>query len=242
MSTIAEAFVFAYLGLTFFSYLDDPWSFDLIVAMLVILIVGRAIATIGFYKLLTLFGYERENPLSLKELIFVWYAGMIRGAIAFGLVLRITPADSINRDCIVTTCLSVVVITTVFFGSTVGLISKAFFSGEQESQLKITEEITEESSESVSSHESEDVLHPNLQPEADVRSARSARSGSTGSRKRRGCGSRLKRCDDAVLRPFLIFHYSKKHAREQEISVQNFDKTSKMMEQILIKQSDEDED
>jgi hypothetical protein len=27
--------------------------------------------------------------MHVKEIIFIWYAGMIRGAIAFGLVLRI---------------------------------------------------------------------------------------------------------------------------------------------------------
>ena len=72
----------------------------------------------------------------MKELIFIWYAGMIRGAIAFGLVLRIDKDSYKNRDVIVTTSLSLVIFTTVVFGSTVGLLQKFLFK-------KKTEELEE---------------------------------------------------------------------------------------------------
>jgi hypothetical protein len=52
---------------------------------------------------------------------------MIRGAIAFGLVLRIDNKEFKNRGVIVTTSLSLVVFTTVVFGSTVGLLQKFLF-------------------------------------------------------------------------------------------------------------------
>ena len=129
LSSLAEAFVFSYLGLTFFSLNTSPWSFGLITLMTVIVVVGRAVATIGLYSLLRVCGYESKsaNPLSFKELVFIWYAGLIRGAIAFGLVLRIEPSVSANRDVIVTTSLSLVVFTTVVFGSTVGLVGNYLF-------------------------------------------------------------------------------------------------------------------
>ena len=78
-------------------------------------------------------GYKAD--VSLKELIFIWYAGMIRGAIAFGLVLRI---ESPNRNVIVTTSLSLVIFTTVVFGSTVGLVSKCLFKEDKEGSSKDT--------------------------------------------------------------------------------------------------------
>ena len=55
----------------------------------------------------------------MKELIFICYGGMIRGAIAFGLVLKIPIDPEINphRGIIVTTTLALVIITTVLFGS-----------------------------------------------------------------------------------------------------------------------------
>lgn len=60
--------------------------------------------------------------MTFKQMIFVWYAGMIRGAIAFGLVLRIDAKEYSNRDVIVTTSLALVVFSTVVFGSTVGVL------------------------------------------------------------------------------------------------------------------------
>ena len=51
---------------------------------------------------------------------------MIRGAVSFALVLRIDDSYT-NRDVIVTTSLSLVVFTTVIFGSTVGCLGKCLF-------------------------------------------------------------------------------------------------------------------
>jgi hypothetical protein len=66
-----------------------------------------------------IFGYK--SGIRLKDLVFISYAGMIRGAVAFGLVLRID--DSVaNKNVIVTTSLSLVVITTVVLGSTVATV------------------------------------------------------------------------------------------------------------------------
>ena len=115
-----EAFVFAYLGLTFFSYGELKWSPELFVVELFVIVIGRAVGTIGLMSLMGLCGYK--NGMQMKELIFIWYAGMIRGAIAFGLVLRIDSKTYANRDVIVTTSLSLVIFTTVCFGSTVGLL------------------------------------------------------------------------------------------------------------------------
>jgi NhaP-type Na+/H+ or K+/H+ antiporter len=126
---ITEAFVFAYLGLTFFSYGELTWSFHLFWVELAIIIFGRLIGTAGMFTALKFMGYDSGIPL--RELIFIWYAGMIRGAIAFGLVLRI---DSPNRGVIVTTSLALVIFTTVVFGSTVGIVSKCLFKDFKESK------------------------------------------------------------------------------------------------------------
>lgn len=90
---------------------------------------GRLMGTLGLIGVLKLFDYEKDHPtpITFKELLFIWYAGMIRGAIAFGLVLRIG-SEFENRNVIVTTCLTLVLFTTIIFGSTVGLLSKCLFS------------------------------------------------------------------------------------------------------------------
>jgi len=58
--------------------------------------------------------------------MFIMYGGMIRGAIAFGLVLKL-PSDDTKfkeRGVIVTTTLSVVIITVLGFGSFMPIAQK----------------------------------------------------------------------------------------------------------------------
>ena len=62
-------------------------------------------------------------------------SGMIRGAIAFGLVLRLDKSLP-NRSVIVTTSLSLVLLTTLIFGSSLGLISRCLF-GKPEEKAKL---------------------------------------------------------------------------------------------------------
>jgi hypothetical protein len=47
-----EAFVFGYLGLTFFAYFDYEWSWQLIVAEIIIVMSGRLFATVVVVKVL----------------------------------------------------------------------------------------------------------------------------------------------------------------------------------------------
>ena len=62
----------------------------------------------------------------MKELVFISYAGFIRGAVAFGLVLKIDESVP-HRAVIVTTALSLVVFSTIVMGSTVSTLSRVFF-------------------------------------------------------------------------------------------------------------------
>ena len=130
---LAESFVFSYLGLTFFSYKSFEWSTELIVVEMLVILIGRGLGTFGLIGLLKLCNYEKGNAkkITWKEITFIWYAGLIRGAIAFGLVLRIDD-DLPNRGVIVTTCLTLVVFTTIFFGSTVGVLGKCLFGDKDE--------------------------------------------------------------------------------------------------------------
>lgn len=84
--------------------------------MTAIIIVGRLCAVWLSHGLFSL--CAKEKDVSLKELVFISYGGMIRGAIAFGLVLKIPTNDGFKeRGCVITTTLAVVIITTIFFGS-----------------------------------------------------------------------------------------------------------------------------
>ena len=123
-----EAFVFAYLGLSFFSYADlshYPWSWSFILIELFICIVARISGTVVLLYLLVLL--RHKAGINFRQTCFISYAGMIRGAIAFGLVLKLS-ADQIHddrkRDLITTTALTLVVGTTVIFGSAMPLVQK----------------------------------------------------------------------------------------------------------------------
>ena len=73
--------------------------------------------------------FKYKSGIRFKDLIFISYAGMIRGAVAFGLVLRIDQSVE-NRSVIITTSLSLVVFTTVILGSTVATVQKCLFGKE----------------------------------------------------------------------------------------------------------------
>ena len=67
--------------------------------------------------------------LSVKDLIFISYAGMIRGAVAFGLVLRLY-ADNAgleDRSVIVTSSYFLVLATIVIMGCTVPSVHRILF-------------------------------------------------------------------------------------------------------------------
>ena len=117
-----QGFIFAYLGLTFFAYRDFYWSISLSACMMPIVIVGRFTGTLVLVKLLD-FCCKYNSGIKTDEIFFMGFAGLIRGAIAFGLVLRLDQSLP-NRGLIVTTALTIVVFTTIFFGFFVGVISK----------------------------------------------------------------------------------------------------------------------
>ena len=65
----SEAFIFSYLGITFFSYTTYDWSWEFFVAEFLVVLVGRYIGIVGLlYGISIVFGHKRE--ISFKETIF----------------------------------------------------------------------------------------------------------------------------------------------------------------------------
>ena len=92
---------------------------------------------------------------------------------------------------IVTTCLTLVVFTTVFFGATVGLVQKCLFAKDI-ANVEIQSVDTEQSVHS-------DALHPNEEKEEDDGAAR-----------KYGCFlTTWMRLDELILRPLLIHNYKR---------------------------------
>ena len=173
--------------------------------MLGIVILGRFGGTLGLIGLLRLCGYN--SGIRWSEVFFIGYAGLIRGAIAFGLVLRIDGGDVEHRSVIVTTCLTLVVFTTVFFGATVGSMQAYLFpkGGAAEAESVVTDD-----SMSVTSQHSE-ALHPNEEKEEEE-------GGSTKSRRKLGCCLKTwVKLDEWILRDLLIYNYKPDSRKSQQM-------------------------
>jgi NhaP-type Na+/H+ or K+/H+ antiporter len=90
------------------------WVF--VVAEFFIIIVGRFFAVLISYYLFKCCSKEENDQLSLSELLFISYAALIRGAIAFGLVTNIDDSFE-HKEVVESSTLALVIITTVVFGT-----------------------------------------------------------------------------------------------------------------------------
>jgi len=135
--------------------------------------------------------------MTVRELLFIWYAGLIRGAIAFGLVLRVDDFFP-NRELIVTTVLSLVVFTTIFCGSTVGLLSACLFKDGTAEPVKDGDTAAAKDSGS----ERSEMNHPNLMQ--DDKSTNSAMNANKEGYKK----SWFANLEDSYFRPWFVYRHS----------------------------------
>lgn len=82
---VAEAFVFCYLGMSLYNMnmSQIPFLFSFLMIGVIFLARFFAIFTLPCIKFLC----RSEQVLKMTELKVVWYSGLIRGAIAFAMVL-----------------------------------------------------------------------------------------------------------------------------------------------------------
>lgn len=145
LGTMCEAAVYSYVGIALYSQIPSWWSWEFIGYQTVIVIAGRIIAVIGtFYAFRLCF---RKKTIAFRELLFICYAGMIRGAIAFALVLRIPVCtveepegciSKVNYNVLVSTTLILVVFTTLAFGSFMGKVQSVLVPGTDEDEEEYT--------------------------------------------------------------------------------------------------------
>lgn len=202
--------MFGYLGITFFSYISLDWSWQLFIGMLIICCVGRFIGTIGIIKIFELFGYK--SGIRMKDLVFISYAGIIRGAVAFGLVLRIDESVE-HRSVIVTTSLALVCFTTIFLGSTVATVQRVLF-GKPHSGMEDAGHHDPDQSH----HEIFKAYNEGEGKEEEIEDI-SPNKGADGKPvKKVPCSELMRRADKNVIKPFLIYNFeSKQHKIDQQL-------------------------
>lgn len=122
-SSIAESYLYVYLGLSALT-IEGKYVFpSLITVVLFGTIIARMISVMLPMVLLHLYKNWRGKKMRLQwnETMLVAIGGIIRGAIAFGLALQM---NTENVGILRTTTQVIVLLTTVVLGSTMGLIAK----------------------------------------------------------------------------------------------------------------------
>ena len=84
--------------------------------------IGRPLGIFGTYYMIVLCGHK--SSINFKQLCFIAFAGLIRGAIAFALVLKLDENYVPEKNVIVTTTLILVALTTVIFGTIMPLVQR----------------------------------------------------------------------------------------------------------------------
>ena len=214
------------MGLALYSTIPTWWSFSFVFLQLTIIIVGRIMGVLGtFYTCRCCF---KKKTIKFNELLFITYAGMIRGAIAFALVLKIqyqgeegvTDCDDCyskkNYDLVVSTTLMLVMLTTLIFGTFMDCVQK-FLVPPKPVQRTITEASmisAHRAASQVSQSEYEEVLHPNEEKSviSDVISRRPSYLLGTGPSPASWVNSSFVKWfiqfDENKLRPLLIRNYN----------------------------------
>ena len=140
LGTAAEAAIYSYVGIALLNAIPLYWSFSFIFAQFFLIVIGRIIAVFGIFYLFRM--CTKTRTINVFELIFITWGGMIRGAIAFALVLTLPYKDPVTLTCsepslpyedcfeyadylmLVNTTLILVVLTTFCFGTFMGPVQK----------------------------------------------------------------------------------------------------------------------
>lgn len=117
----SEALIFSYIGLGIFKQPQQDWSISFICIELVLIVFARITSVLAVEYLFALCG--AEHTLKFKELVFLSYAGMIRGAIALGLAIKGEHFFS-EYEFVVASVLALVIASTLLFGSFMPLVAK----------------------------------------------------------------------------------------------------------------------
>jgi len=137
---MAEALVFAYIGLTscyYFLNFDFSWQF--IIAQFFFVLIARTLGIFISYYAFECCEGSPSNRLSNKEIMFAVYAAYIRGAIAFGLSTNLAGGnfgdheggqDQAETEVVQSTILALVIITTILFGGFTPMV-KSCLMGKQ---------------------------------------------------------------------------------------------------------------
>ena len=218
----AEALIFSYIGLGMFKAPKTDWSMSFIGIELVLIVIARVTSVLLVQYIFVILGSEKS--LKFKECLFLSYAGMIRGAIAFALVLKIAHDEpdgyscencysKDNYDLVVSTTLMLVMFTTLIFGTFMDKVQKILVPP-KDGDLQLSHLDRHASQVTVSMYE--EIMHPNEDKSmiSDISRRPSYLLGNQNepaSWQTSAFVSWFVKFDEYTLRPFLIRNYTLKN-------------------------------
>ncbi len=114
-SHIAEAFLYAYVGITAVLSTTDAfnfkWSWKFIIFSVLLCFVSRAF---NIFPLSFILNLRRKDPIPFRQQVLMWFSGL-RGAVSFALVLTMD-AQGPDGSKYITTTIATIIITTLIMG------------------------------------------------------------------------------------------------------------------------------
>ena len=135
IGSAAEAFLFAYMGLSLFGISANSISLSFSFSILVISIIARAFSIIIPYLFLCKVMKFAES-IPFNQLLLLWFSGIIKGAIAFGLSMQIQSSITSKKSVICSTTLSIVLFTTIILGGSMSFFAKLVGLSKENEMIK----------------------------------------------------------------------------------------------------------
>ncbi|KAL4472288.1 hypothetical protein ABPG72_011649 [Tetrahymena utriculariae] len=114
ISSITESILFIYLGLSSWSYIGDKSkiSYSFIILGFLITLIAR-FGCIYIASLIAIILTKKKWGLNKFELLIIWFSGLIRGAVAFALIINV---ENQLNPAVTSTILFIVFFTTIILG------------------------------------------------------------------------------------------------------------------------------
>jgi len=128
----AEAILFVYMGVSLFSIKVHQMSIGFSFLVLFAAFIARAISMVISYLMVC----WCTEQIKLNQFAVIWFSGLVKGAIAFGLSAQISPDVSENRDFIMGTTLSIVLVSTIVLGGLMSVFARAVGLDKEKEMLR----------------------------------------------------------------------------------------------------------
>jgi NhaP-type Na+/H+ or K+/H+ antiporter len=145
LAKAVDATCFCFIGLSVYQTLPGFWSWSLIWGLMPFVIIGRVVAVlILFYGFALCF---RTKRLDFKEILYIIWAGMVRGSVTFATAVNMPRNCPGEYRCLeqkyyelgLSTTVFITSLTTVFFGTFMRAVNQILFQPKPTEEIELTQ-------------------------------------------------------------------------------------------------------